>query len=269
MPNLSWTLRAVAIIVICGFTTVASALPTIHQISEAAQSGDLNHAQKMIDEVLTARPNSAKAHYVAAEVAAKAGQLERGREELAKAEQFAPGLPFAKPAAVAELNSLLGRTSSSSEPKLPMMFKRAGNNFGIGTLLIGGALLLLIINWLRRRSVGAVSPPLGSNGGLAPANSGPYANSAPSGGGFGSSLASGIGTGLGIGAGLAAGEALAHGLMGGDRNRSSSAGLVDDETNRSYTPGDASPDFGIEPDAQASWDNDAGGSSDDFADSSW
>lgn len=266
MLNSNQTLRALAIVVICGFSTLASALPTIHQISEVLQSGDFNHAQQMVDEVLTARPNSAKAHFVAAKVAAKAGQLERARGELAKAEQLAPGLPFAKPAAVADLNAMLGQTSTA--PKAPMMFNRSGNSFGIGTLLLGGALLLLVINWLRRRSANANRlQPIAGSGGSPPAAPGPYANPGPTGGGFGSSLASGIGTGLGIGAGLAAGEALAHGLM--DGHRGSSAGLVDDETNRAYSPSDASPDFGIEPDAQASWDNDAGGSSDDFADSSW
>mgnify|MGYP003868170939 CR=1 FL=1 len=50
----------------------------------------------MIQQVLIGHPNSAKAHYVQAEIAARQGQLPRAREALATAEKLAPGLPFAK-----------------------------------------------------------------------------------------------------------------------------------------------------------------------------
>jgi Flp pilus assembly protein TadD len=51
----------------------------------------------MMQQVLVAHPNSAKAHFVQAELSARQGNLARAQEELTTAEKLAPGLPFAKP----------------------------------------------------------------------------------------------------------------------------------------------------------------------------
>ena len=60
----------------------ADADPTVHQIYEAAASGHLDQAQQMMDQVLRDHPQSAKAHYVQAELYAKQGQLSLARSEL-------------------------------------------------------------------------------------------------------------------------------------------------------------------------------------------
>lgn len=62
--------------------------PSLHSIYEAANSGHLAQAQQMIGRVLADHPNSAKAHYVAAELDARQGQLAGAREQLATAEQY-------------------------------------------------------------------------------------------------------------------------------------------------------------------------------------
>ena len=57
---------------------MAQAEPTINQIYEAAQSGKLDQAQTMVQQVLIAHPNSAKAHYVQAELFGRQGLASRG-----------------------------------------------------------------------------------------------------------------------------------------------------------------------------------------------
>ena len=68
----------------------------MNQVHEAAAAGKFIEAQAMMDKVLAAHPNSAKAHFIDAELLAKQGKFERARTELATAERLAPGLPFAK-----------------------------------------------------------------------------------------------------------------------------------------------------------------------------
>src|ERR1700736_5079560 len=48
--------------------------PTMNQIYDAAAAGHLDQAQQMITQVLADHPNSAKAHYVQAELYAKEGK---------------------------------------------------------------------------------------------------------------------------------------------------------------------------------------------------
>ncbi len=74
--------------------------PTLHQVYEAARTGQLEQAQQMMNQVLRDHPKSAKAHYVAAELYAKQGNSSLARQQLNVAQSLEPGLPFAKPEAV-------------------------------------------------------------------------------------------------------------------------------------------------------------------------
>lgn len=62
----------------------------------------------MVEEVLKAHPQSAKAHFVNAEILSAQGQITQARSELNMAEQLEPGLSFAKPQAVQTLKDKLG-----------------------------------------------------------------------------------------------------------------------------------------------------------------
>ena len=93
---------------------IAQAEPTINQIYEAAQSGKLDLAQTMVQQVLIAHPNSAKAHFAEAELLAKQGRAANSQAELSTAERLAPGLPFAKPAAVQELKAQIATSQPSA-----------------------------------------------------------------------------------------------------------------------------------------------------------
>src|SRR3977135_3465538 len=66
--------------------------PTMKQVYEAAAAGHLDQAQQMITQVLAHYPNSAKAHYVQAELYAKEGKTSLARAELGSADRINPGL---------------------------------------------------------------------------------------------------------------------------------------------------------------------------------
>ena len=133
---------------------LAQAEPTIKQIYEAAESGQIAQAQTMVQQVLIAHPNSARAHFVQAELFARQGLPSRGREALQAADKLAPGLPFAKPEAVQALRTQLtskpapaasressnraagtGMTSEAAAPAKASSFP-----WGLGLALGGGAI---------------------------------------------------------------------------------------------------------------------------------
>src|SRR6516164_8173297 len=94
-----------ALAMLCAAPVWAQADPTPNQIYEAARTGHLAQAEQMIGQVLRDRPQNAKAHFVAAEIYARAGDLATARRELATAETLQPGLPFDAPASVAALRA--------------------------------------------------------------------------------------------------------------------------------------------------------------------
>src|ERR1700759_1960839 len=80
-------------------------LPSVHEIYQAEEAGHYTQAQQMISEVLKAKPDSAKAHFVQAELYARQGQNAQARDELATAEKRDPKGEFATPRAVQELKA--------------------------------------------------------------------------------------------------------------------------------------------------------------------
>lgn len=215
-----------------------AAEPSIADIYTAAEAGKLSSADAMIAQVLAAHPDSAKAHFVHAELLAKEGKLAAAKSEYLKANELAPGLPFAKPQAVAGLLERIdptsgARTADRGTPKAPAAAPVESS--GMGTPAKVGILLLMIAAgvFMFRKLV----PGRGATGtGAAPAMpaapvqpapghayaSGPqgYAPAAPAGygpvaaaapahaaGGLGGALMTGAAAGLGA---LAVGEAVRH-----------------------------------------------------------
>ena len=229
--------------------------PSLHEVYQAVHAGQLNEAQAMMTRVLRDHPDSAKAHYVEAEVLARLGRAADAQSELEQAERLSPGLPFAKPEGVRELRGLIaevaqghvlvaersaasnGRSSDASIPWGPL-------------LIVGGAALLIFLVLRARRLSGAAA----AGAGLSPAGA-PYGapnyGAAPMGGpGIGSSVVGGLATGAAVGAGMVAGEALAHEFLGNRvRPASDSASL---DGSRTASDDGGGQDFGIS-DA-GSWD---------------
>ncbi len=226
----------------------ADAEPTLNQVYSAAQAGKLDEAQVMMQQVLIAHPNSAKAHFVRAELFARQGKLSLARDSLAEAERLAPGLPFAKPEAVRALRSEL---ASGRSTVVPAGEVHAGTSVPPGTatstwllplLLAAGVIGTAYFVFRRRAPVQVADAPQG----LVPpvAYAGGYAQPAygqPSGPGLGSQIMGGVATGLAVGAGVVAAEAIGRRLLGENEARAP----ADVATTHTYEPAfDANADMG-------------------------
>ncbi len=218
-------LKGWQVVVFLGFALAglgaAAATPTVDDIYQAARAGHLNEAQRMVDQVVAEHPKSAKAHYVAAEIYAKEGQVAIARNELQTAEQLEPGLPFAKPQAVAELKSVIAAPGGAAHAGQP-----AQGSFPFGPLvmiLLAVGVVVIIIKAMAARSAnqtyypGKTSQPYPGGYGPAGYPGGGYPPGGTGGGGLGSSIVGGLATGAAVGAGMVAGEALAHHFLDGDK----------------------------------------------------
>lgn len=245
----------------------SAADPTLHEIYQAAESGHIDQAQQMISTVLADHPNSAKAHYVAAELDARQGHVVGAREQLATAERLAPGLPFAKPESVSALRAQLGADSAAPRSTTATVTSRHAPAMPWTPLVLGALLLGLFFAWRSARRPVSYVPQLPPANG-APygyGSSGPYPGTPPAGGGLGSTLATGLAGGLAAGAGIVAGEALMNRVLGnGERERE--VLVRDDLANLDDRRGNADlggSDFGVND--GGNWDDssaDAGGGDD-------
>ena len=228
---------------------LADSSPTLDQVYTAAQAGKLEDAQKMMDIVLKEHPNSAKAHFVEAELLAKQGQMGRAAAELQNAEHLKPDLSFANPQAVQNLKNRISNTQTISQTHSSNFPAESGTSFPWGMLLLGVGAIAAIIFIMRARNArnaqtfpGIYQPGMQTG---SPVPMQPYGGGiAPAGGGIGSGIMGGLATGAAVGVGMVAGEALAHHFMDGGHNGSSSVTPVADTWgNNSNDMGGT--DFGI------------------------
>lgn len=186
----------------------AQANDTPQQIQAMIANGQARAALAELQNVLAVHPDSGVAWYLAAEAQDASGHQGAARQALAKAEQYAPGLPFAQANDVAALRAHLAQPA-------------ANIGFHISPGLIIGALVILFLG-LRflshRRAV-----PFGYQGGYNTGFGGrPYNPYGPGGmpygpsmgpGMMGGGLGSSILGGLAAGAGFAAGERIIDGMI--------------------------------------------------------
>ncbi len=263
---------------------MAQAEPNMNQIYSTAQSGKLDDAQAMIQQVLVSHPKSAKAYFVQAELYSRQGKLDRARESLATAEKFSPGLAFAKPEAVQALRSQLAgkpavkhAASTSVSYAAPQSPAQSSSSWALPLLLAGGVIVGGYFIFRRRNPEPYPQQPVYSNqsglngpqnfgiggGGMQPAYPQPaypqqgYPQQA--GTGLGGSIMGGVATGLAVGAGVMAAEAIGRNLMGGHNN--APVGQFDNLSNNDYQPINSNPDmggagFGIND--TSSWDDGGG-----------
>lgn len=268
--------------------------PTMHQIYEAAQAGRTDQAQMMLQQVLLIHPNSAKAHFVQAELAVRQGQLPRARESLATAERLAPGLPFAKADAVQHLRDQLSGKAAAPTAKLQSdrvaapaiaapAAATAGSPFPWGLALAGVAGVAGLGMLLLRRKPAAAAPMASS---YAPPSAPPQqpqlataglggpqffgtGNPAAPGGmpaagsGIGGKIVGGLATGLAVGAGVMAAQAIGKSLLGDNDHPQQPPANPPAESHLAPGGGDlGGEDFGIND--TSSWDDGgSGGATDD------
>jgi hypothetical protein len=236
----------------CTGPALAIADPSIDQVYETLNAGHTAQAQQMMTQVLSDHPQSATAHFVAAEVYARAGDLPTARQELATAERLSPGLPRVKAESVQALQRELTQAqplrvqrSDAPRPVFPLR----------GVLLVVGGLLVLWVIFRRRPAPVAGYP---SYPGAVPAGAGPGPYYGGPGAGVGSGIAGGLASGLAVGAGVVAGEELARHFL----DRPGSSALPETVA---PTPDNADlggNDFGVSD--TSSWDDGGGSAGGDF-----
>ena len=249
-------------------SNAAFAEATLPEVYQAVQSGQMAKADAMMKEVLQNHPNSAKAHYVASELYLKEGKLEAARNHFIKAQNLAPGLPFAQPESVQKLQMQLASTQVAPAASQASIFSNP-LFWGLIAILVIGVMIVM-----RRRKAEAVqvynAPSAGypgTPGGPAGYPGGPGGPGNPGypgapAGGMGSGLMGSLATGAALGAGMYAGQALASNLMGGrDGGHSNADHNANSNMNQVGGPASLDPNFGVR-DA-SSWDDGGASSWDD------
>jgi hypothetical protein len=251
--------------------------PTIDQVYREAQSGNLAEAQSMVDGVLRTHPNSAKAHFVSAELLARQGRFTQADVELRAAQRLEPGLPFTTPQAVQELERRIAGSRGTSSGVVmspggaPYGMRGVAPTSGGGipwlTLFVIAGLVLLFVVGIQavRRRNGTYLPP-GPTAGYGTAASVPASGTgaqAPMSGGIGSGIMGGLATGAAVGAGMVAGEALAHRFTEGHGGSITSPTGPSSEQASLASDNMGGADFGVAD--GASWDDNLGGGGSDWS----
>ena len=232
-----------------------AAQPSPHDIQTAIQEGHFAQADREIAQVLAARPDSAKAHYVDARLLADEGKWPLAQAELHRAERLDPGMGFVRPDALQAFSSQVQDNVQAGPLK----------SSSSGLIVLATAFILIflyiMVGIFRAQKRSSIMMPPGAMPMGAPGYP-PAGTSVPAAGGSG--LVGALGTGLAAGAGFAAGEALVDKLL--ERGQGSSDPLPSAGPSPLDTiPGDQ--DFGLaDPNDWADGSNDTG-SDDSWSDS--
>lgn len=257
MKQIRVSLFAILALAVAG-AVFAATEATPHQIYEAAQSGRVAEAQQMIDQVLQDHPRNAKAHFIAAELAARVGDLAAARAQLATARQLDPTEGFTDARALSALERQLTGIRLGAAPAAEVFtpVRRSSVPWGLIIVLGLGAIVVWSIFRARARQAyaqnyGQATLPPG-NPGMQPGYG--YGPPYPPQGGSG--LMGNLASGLAVGAGVVAGEELVRHMIGGNSaNAAPLPGADSPEPPQNQDMGGA--DFGSQD--SSSWGNDSGG----------
>lgn len=264
--------------------TCAWALPSAQDVETAVQQGHYTQAETMMGEVVAAKPDSAKAHYVYAEMLAHNGNFTKATAEAARARQLDPTVKFTTPEKFQAFEQLLQReqapqTRARPAPSAfqPAQVQAAPSNSGIPSWVwMAGLAVVAFFLWRgfsRSRAVapgavGGSSAMTAGTGAAGPYNAGPAAGTASP--GIAQTAGSGmLGTGMavagGVAGGMLLGEMLHHrqGAGSSPLDRVMPTGLDAPETNVAANELENRPvDFGNGGDWDAGGSADVGGGSD-------
>ncbi|MDB5858918.1 MAG: hypothetical protein JWQ76_2607 [Ramlibacter sp.] len=242
--------RILLMAVLMLLAATALALPSVEAVQAQVQHGNYAQAEGMMREVVAARPDSARAHYVYAEILAHDRHFDQAAQELRTARQIAPDLGFTQPDRFRAFEHELGSEQSAARgnhevpggrPKAPAMQSMLGSGRGgvPGLAWVVGAAAIAVLLW-RGFSGRSLAAPMPSAPAMtAPAGSAPAGYGAPPPGsaygpGIGSNAAGSslLGTGLAAAGGLATGM-LVEKLLDG---RSASAGVPATAAGSGFAP---------------------------------
>jgi hypothetical protein len=208
------------------WSAAAFAVPTLNDVKSAVSAGNYAQAEQMMQEVVAAKPGSAKAHYVYAEILAHDAKFDQAAREAAQAQQIDPALSFADdPNKFRDFQSKLQREQAGEHRAAQAGYggyaPAHAQSSGVPGWVWGvGFAVLAFILWravTRRNAVMSGGPVYGGGGaaygpGVGPYGGagGPYGPAGPMGGTGGSLL----GTGLAAAGGVAGGMLLEKYLEG-------------------------------------------------------
>ncbi len=230
--------------------------PSLHEVYEATKAGHYEDAQAMMDRVLRDHPDSAKAHYVEAELLARQHKMSAAAGELATAERLSPGLPKEDPRSVAQLRAEISGGGQAVGNTYQSYHQSSGFGGWLLPVIVIGVILLLVMLVRATRRVAPVMPVAYGPGGMPGPGMPGYGMGGMGpmgpmgGGGLGSSIVGGLATGAALGAGLVAGEELMHHFTDGNRGSGYVPPLAD---NSGVNDNMGGQDFGVQD--SGSWDD--------------
>lgn len=212
-------------------SVLAFALPSAQDVQSAVQSGNYVQADSMMAEVVAAKPQSAKAHYIYAEILAHEGKFTDAAGQANAARNIDPNIGFTDPAKFRtfqqELDRQQGRSGaavvmpSHATAPAPAVMHRADSGmpgwvWGLGIALV----LFFIFRAVSRRVAGGnnLAPAAyGGNGGSFGSPNPGFGNNGFANNGYGIQPTAGgsmLRTGLAAAGGVAAGMMVERYLEG-------------------------------------------------------
>ena len=280
--------RKILLAVTCAaalWSAAAMALPSNNDVQAAVKAGDFPKAETMMQEVVAAKPQSAKAHYLYAEILAHDAKFTDAAAQARRAREIDPALSFTNdPEKFRSFESLLQREQAgpavntqpaparvNMAPAIPQQAPVSTASSGVpGWVWVGGLAVVafLIFRSVSRRAMAnnmaGGGGGYGMNPGMAQPGYGPGYGGPGYGGSTGGSL---LGTGLAAAGGVAGGMLLEKMLEGnhrdenygnGNPNYGSQGGSFDNGSNQAASDLENRPiDFGS---GGNDWDSGGSGS---------
>ena len=192
------------------------------EVQAAIQQGNYTLAEQDLRQAIVEHPESAKAHYMLAQVLAHEGNIGDAQKEASQAKTLDPKISFTNPARFehfqSELNQALAPSAGVRRPaattseapatvvaEQPVAEPRSSGS--IWPWVIGGIVVVLLFGWFRRRQQGMVNSnqSYGNQGYGAPGPQNPYGNGPYAPPGYSQAPQGGSGIGGSILGGLAGG----------------------------------------------------------------
>jgi hypothetical protein len=210
--------RILALLALLVLSMAVFALPTVEEVQTQVQKGNYAQAQRMMEEIVAAKPNSAKAHYVYAEMLAHNERFGHAALEAKLARRLDPTLGFTDPEKFAAFERQLEQQQAAAKVKpspapapalrtpavpvpAPVAVARGSGLTGWVWGLGFGAVAVLVWRLIsaRRRATRMMGPGMaGPAYGAGPGGYGPAGGPGTGGSGM-------LGTGLAAAGGFAAG----------------------------------------------------------------
>ncbi len=111
--------KSIAALAFAVLSAAALTLPTTQEVEAAVQQAHYAQAESMMSEVVAAKPDSAKAHYVYAEMLAHNRNFAKATQEVARARQIDPAIKFTTPDKFSAFEQLLQREQTTSQIRSP------------------------------------------------------------------------------------------------------------------------------------------------------